>query len=260
MAEKAALLEKIGNIAKITMNNPTSLNSMTQALLDDTRAALREVEEDQEVRAVIFTGAGRAFCAGGDLPYILTFDNIAKSRRYIQDIAEIVNLIVHMSKPVIAMVNGVAAGAGFSLALACDLIFCGRAARFSQSFVRIGLIPDGSATYFLPRTVGLHRAKELMFTGDIIDADRAFQIGLVNRVIADEQLWDQTLDFARQLSRYAPLAIGLMKKILNQSDKLDLQAGIELETGIQLFCLGTEDHREGVNAFLEKRAPVFQGR
>jgi len=260
MAEKAALTEKIGNIAKITMNNPTSLNSMTQALLDDTRAALQEVEEDPAVRAVIFTGAGRAFCAGGDLPYILTFDNIAKSRRYIQDIAGIVNLIVHMSKPVIAMVNGVAAGAGFSLALACDLIFCGRAARFSQSFVRIGLIPDGSATYFLPRTVGLHRAKELMFTGDIINADRAFQIGLVNRVIADEQLWDETLDFARQLSLYAPLAIGLMKKILNQSDKLDLQAGIELETGIQLFCLGTEDHREGINAFLEKRAPVFRGR
>ena len=190
----------------------------------------------------------------------LTFDNIAKSRRYIQDIAEIVNLIVHMSKPVIAMVNGVAAGAGFSLALACDLIFCGRAARFSQSFVRIGLIPDGSATYFLPRTVGLHRAKELMFTGDVIDAAKAYEIGLVNRLIDDDKLWEETSIFAAQLTRYAPVAIGLMKKILNQSDKLDLQAGIELETGIQLFCLGTEDHREGVDAFLTKRSPVFKGR
>jgi 2-(1,2-epoxy-1,2-dihydrophenyl)acetyl-CoA isomerase len=188
MAEKAALLERIGNIAKITMNNPASLNSMTQALLDDTHAALREVDEDPEIRAVIVTGAGRAFCAGGDLPYILTFDNISKSRKYIQDIARIVNTIVQMSKPVIAMVNGVAAGAGFSLALSCDLIFCGAAARFSQSFVRIGLIPDGSATYFLPRTIGLHRAKELMFTGDIINADKAFQIGLVNRVVEDDKL------------------------------------------------------------------------
>ena len=164
-----------------------------------------------------------------------------------------------MSKPVIAMVNGVAAGAGFSLALSCDLIFCGAAARFSQSFVRIGLIPDGSATYFLPRTIGLHRAKELMFTGDIINADKAFQIGLVNRVIEDGKLWEETRGFAEQLACYAPLAIGLMKKVLNQSDKLDLQAGIELETGIQLFCLGTEDHREGVNAFLDKRAPIFTG-
>lgn len=259
MAEKAALLERIGNIAKITLNNPASLNSMTQALLDDTHAALREVDDDPEIRAVIVTGAGRAFCAGGDLPYILTFDNISKSRKYIQDIARIVNTIVHMSKPVIAMVNGVVAGAGFSLALSCDLIFCAAAARFSQSFVRIGLIPDGSATYFLPRTIGLHRAKELMFTGDIINADKAFQIGLVNRVVEDEKLWEETRRFAEQLARYAPIAIGLMKKILNQSDKLDLQAGIELETGIQLFCLGTEDHREGVNAFLEKRAPIFKG-
>jgi 2-(1,2-epoxy-1,2-dihydrophenyl)acetyl-CoA isomerase len=240
MAGKAALLERIGNIAKITMNNPASLNSMTQALLDDTHQALREVDDDPEIRAVILTGAGRAFCAGGDLPYILTFNNISKSRKYIQDIARIVNTIVHMSEPVIAMVNGVAA-------------------RFSQSFVRIGLIPDGSATYFLPRTIGLHRAKELMFPGDIINADQAFQIGLVNRVVEDEKLWDETRRFAEQLACYASLAIGLMKKVLNQRDKLDLQAGIELETGIQLFCLGTEDHREGVNAFLEKRPPSFKG-
>ncbi|HRS87920.1 MAG TPA: enoyl-CoA hydratase [Syntrophales bacterium] len=259
MSDKAAILERFGNVARITLNNPGSLNSMTQALLDDTLAALKEVEEDPEVRAVVLTGAGRAFCAGGDLPYILTFENTSQSRRYIQDIAHVVNVIVRMPKPVIAMVNGVAAGAGFSWVLACDLIFCARSARFSQAFVCIGLIPDGSATYFLPRAVGLHRAKELMFTGDVIDAAEAYEIGLVNRLLDDEKLWDQTLAYAERLTRLAPVAIGLMKKILNQSDKLDLQAAIEVETGIQLFCLGTEDHREGVKAFLEKRPPAFRG-
>jgi len=257
---KAALLNKCGNVAKITLNNPGSLNSMTQALFDDTLEILGQVENDPEIHVVIVTGAGRAFCAGGDLPTILTLDTTLKSRKYIQDIARIVNSIVQMSKPVIAMVNGVAAGAGFSIALSCDMIFCAKSARFSQSFVRIGLIPDGSGTYFLPRAIGLHRAKELMFTGDIIDAEKAYEIGLVNRVIPDDRLWEETYSFADRLTKNAPIALALMKKLLNQSDKLDLQAGIELETGIQLFCLGTEDHREGVNAFLEKREPVFRNK
>lgn len=258
--EKAALFEKKGNVAKITLNNPGSLNSMTQALFNDTLDVLIQAGDDPDIHVIVITGAGRAFCAGGDLPTILNLDTTLKSRKYIQDIAGIVNSIVQMSKPVIAMVNGVAAGAGFSIALSCDIIFCAKSARFSQSFVRIGLIPDGSGTYFLPRAIGLHRAKELMFTGDIIDADKAYEIGLVNRVVPDNQLWDETFKFADRLTRNAPIALALMKKLLNQSDKLDLQAGIELETGIQLFCLGTDDHREGVNAFLEKREPVFRNK
>lgn len=259
MTEKAVLTEREEGIMIITFNRPASLNSMTQNLLDETAAALAEAEGDHDTRCVIITGAGRAFCAGGDLPYILTFDNAKKSRKYIQDIADIVLAINRMPKPVIAMVNGVAAGAGFSVALSCDMIFCSRSARFSQSFIRIGLIPDGSATYYLPRTIGLHRAKELMFTGDVIDAEKAYEIGLVNRIYDDDRLRNETVAFACRLTKYAPIALGLMKKVLNQSDKLDLHAAIELETGIQLLCLGTEDHREGVAAFLEKRPPVFKG-
>ena len=258
--EKSALFEKIGNVAKITLNNPESLNSMTQALFDDTLEVLKQAEDDHEIHVVIVTGAGRAFCAGAHLPSVVTLDTTLKQREYIQDIARIVNSIVHMSKPVIGMVNGVAAGAGFSIALSCDMIFCAKSARFSQSFVRIGLIPDGSGTYFLPRAIGLHRAKELMFTGDIIDAEKAYDLGFVNHVIADDQLWNETFKFAEKLAKNPPIALALTKKLLNQSDKLDHQASIELETGIQLFCLGTEDHSEGLNAFLEKREPVFKNK
>jgi 2-(1,2-epoxy-1,2-dihydrophenyl)acetyl-CoA isomerase len=257
---KSALFEKTGNVAKITLNNPDSLNSMTQDLFNDSLEVLKQAEIDPEVHVVVITGAGKGFCAGAHLPTVVELDTTLKQREYIQDIARIVNSIVHMSKPVIGMVNGVAAGAGFSIALSCDLIFCAESARFSQSFVRIGLIPDGSGTYFLPRVIGLHRAKELMFTGDIIDAEKAYRLGFVNRVIPDERLWEETLRFADKLSSNAPVALAIMKKLLNQSDKLDLQAALELETGIQLFCLGTEDHREGLNAFLEKREPVFKNR
>ncbi|MDD5168881.1 MAG: enoyl-CoA hydratase [Syntrophales bacterium] len=257
-AGKSIITEEKDGIMKITLNNPGALNSMTPTLLDETYGALTEAERNPDIRVVIITGAGRAFCAGGDLPYILTLDSTQKSRRYIHDIARIVTAIAGMPKPVIAMVNGVAAGAGFSVALSCDLIFCSRSARFSQSFVRIGLIPDASGTYFLPRAIGLYRAKELMFTGDVIDAETAGEIGLVNRIVDDDKLADYTWTFADKLTKNAPIAMGLMKKILNQSDKLDLQASIEMETGIQLLCLGTEDHKEGVNAFLDKRSPLFK--
>ncbi|MDQ5988049.1 MAG: 1,2-epoxyphenylacetyl-CoA isomerase [Syntrophus sp. SKADARSKE-3] len=256
---ESIITEEKDGIMKITLNNPDALNSMTPALLNETYDALMEAEENSHVRVVIITGTGRAYCAGGDLPYILTLDSTQKSRRYIQDIARIVTAITGMPKPVIAMVNGVAAGAGFSVALSCDLIFCSRSARFSQSFVRIGLIPDASGTYFLPRAIGLYRAKELMFMGDVIDSETARKIGLVNRIVDDDKLEDYTWTFAEKLAKNAPIALGLMKKILNQSDKLDLQASIEMETGIQLLCLGTEDHKEGVKAFMEKRKPLFKG-
>ncbi|MDD2672077.1 MAG: enoyl-CoA hydratase-related protein, partial [Syntrophales bacterium] len=177
----------------------------------------------------------------------------------IQDIARVTAAVVNMPKPVIAMVNGVAAGAGFNWVLACDLIYCARSARFAQSFVRVGLIPDGGGTYFLPRAVGLHKAKELMFTADVIDAETAGRIGLVNRVVDDAQLREVTYQLAERLSRGAPIALGLLKKILNQSDRIDLQASMEMETGAQLLCLETDDNKEGIAAFKEKRQPDFKG-
>ncbi len=260
MDEKKALLEKNNAIATVTLNNPKSFNSMTAALVEDTYQALAEAGADPAVRVVVLTGAGKAFCAGGDLPYIETFSNSQISRKYILDIARVSTTIASMPKPVIAMVNGVAAGAGFNWVLSCDLIFCAKSARFAQSFVKIGLIPDGGGTYFLPRMIGLHKAKELMFTADVIDAETANSIGLVNRVVDDAQLRDVTYQFAEKLAKGAPIALGLMKKVLNQSDRMDLQASLDMETGAQILCLDTEDNAEGIAAFKEKRPPVFKGR
>ncbi len=256
---KTILIEKRNGIAVLTLNKPESYNSLAPEVLEGAMAALCEVENDPDVRVVILTGAGKAFCAGGDLKHLLTLSKVKESQKYVQDAVNVSIKITQVPKPVIAMVNGVASGAGFNLALACDIIFCAASARFSQSFVKVGLIPDVGGTYFLSRAIGIHRAKELMFTGCTIDAGEAHRLGIVNRIVPDEKLPEATFAFAEGLAKSAPIALTLMKKILNQSDRHDLRTMTELETGSQVFCIGTEDHREGVAAFMEKRNPVFKG-
>jgi len=259
MCEKPVLLEKKDNIATITMNRPQTLNSLQPVLIDELVNALTGVQKDDSVKVAVLTGAGRAFCAGGDLTHIETIDNPVLARDYIVKAAKIVSTIVNMEKPVIAMVNGVAAGAGFNIALACDIIFCAKSARFGQSFAKVGLIPDCGGTYFLPRVVGLHKAKELMFTGDLIDADTALKLGIVNQVIDDAELKETTYEFAEKLANGAPIALALIKKALNQSFNLNLEGALELEASLQCNCLQTQDNKEGIKAFKEKRPPVFKG-
>jgi 2-(1,2-epoxy-1,2-dihydrophenyl)acetyl-CoA isomerase len=257
--EKAVIVEKRNGTAILTLNKPASFNSLVPELLDEAMTALRTVEDDPEVRVVVITGAGKAFSAGGDLRHLGTLGTVKESHKYVQDAVNVCLKITRVSKPVIAMVNGVAAGAGFNIAMACDLIFCAESARFSQSFVKVGLVPDMGGTYFLCRSIGMHRAKELMFTGCVIDAAEAYRLGIVNRVVPGERLREATLDFAEGLTQNAPIALTLMKKILNRSDKHDLQTAMELETSSQVFCIGTDDHKEGVAAFMEKRKPIFKG-
>jgi len=260
MPEKLALLKKRSRIATVTINSPRTYNALSPPVISALARALQRVQEDPEIRVVILTGAGKAFCAGGHLDNIEKMVTSSRTRKYIFDIAAIVNLILEMPKPVIAMVNGVTAGAGFNLALACDIIFCARSARFSQSFVKLGLIASCGATYFVPRAVGLYQAKEIMFTGDFIDAERAVHIGLANRVIDDETLQEETYHFAEKLAGGAPLAIGLMKKVMNHNVKQDFQTLLELEVGIQSLCVESEDHKEGIAAVRGKRPPAFKGR
>lgn len=268
MKEKAVLLEKDEGVATITLNRPDALNTINMQLREELIEVLKEVSEDKEVRAVLITGAGRAFCAGGDVK--LQLERMERGERPVETkeiiqsprigLGTAVILISNMEKPVIAAVNGVAAGAGCSLALACDIVFASDKARFSAAFVRIGLMPDTGGTYFLPRHVGLHKAKDLVFTGDMIDATEAERIGLVNKVVPADELMEYADNYARRLAKGATRAIGMAKIAMNRAVTVDLTSALEFEAYAQSICWQLEDHKEGVDAFKEKREPVFKGR
>ncbi len=246
-------------IATITLNRPEAMNALNQEMKEELVQALEESKKNHSVKVVVLTGCGRAFTAGGDLGYLASITDPITARDFITSIGKIVTLIMTMEKPVIAMVNGVAAGAGFNLALACDIVFCAASARFAQSFVKVGLIPDCGGLYLLPRIVGLHKAKELMFTADLIDAQTALDLKVVNRVVPDAELKEVTYQFAEKLAQSAPIALGMIKRMMNRSDNLDLESTLELEANLQTICMQTQDHKEGVAAFKEKRKPLFQG-
>ncbi|MDU4959326.1 MAG: enoyl-CoA hydratase-related protein [Sporomusaceae bacterium] len=260
MSEKNVLLTQDSGVATITLNRPAALNAFNRDLADEFAAALATVRRDERVRAVVLTGSGRAFCAGGDLSYLTSLSDPAAARAFIADAGAITASLMDMEKPVVAMVNGVAAGAGFNLALACDLVYCAESARFGQSFVKVGLVPDCGGMYLLPQVVGMHKAKELMFTAELIDAQTALRLGVVNQVVADGQLTATVAELAAKLAASAPLALALTKRVLNRGRGLPLEAVLELEADAQALCLQTADHREGVAAFKEKRVPRFTGK
>jgi 2-(1,2-epoxy-1,2-dihydrophenyl)acetyl-CoA isomerase len=252
-------VEADGAVATITLDRPDALNALTipvkVALLD----ALRSIGEDRSTRAVVLTGAGRAFCAGQDLaerddPSAPPLD-VELRERY----NPIVRAIRALDQPVIAAVNGVAAGAGASLAFACDLRIASTDARFVLAFGRIGLVPDSGATWFLPRLVGAARAAEIALIGDPIDAEEALRIGLVNRVVPVDTLMAEARAMADRLAAGAPLALSLTKHALQRSWSIDLGEALEGEARHQGEAGSTADHAEGLAAFREKRPPRFTG-
>lgn len=253
-------LTKDGPVATLTLSRPEVLNAISRPLAADLGAALAAAAADPAVRCLIITGAGKAFCAGGDLADLAAIEDKTEFRRFIQQVGRLAATILTLEKPVIAMVNGVAAGAGFNLALACDIVFAARSARFAQSFAKVGLVPDMGGMYLLPRLVGHHKAKELMFTADIIDADAAHRLGLVNHIADDADLAAATAAFAARLAAGPPVAIACMKKILGRSLELDLDTVLDFEADLQTVCAATADHAEGVAAFRAKRPPVFRGK
>jgi len=257
--EPVVMVTKEDGIATVTFNRPTAMNSLNLEMAQALIPALRDVAADPAVRVVVLTGKGRAFCAGGDLFYLRTLTTASAARAFIEEAGAIPTTIMGMTKPVIAMVNGVAAGAGFNFALACDIVFCAKSARFAQSFSKVGLVPDCGGQYLLPRIVGPYKAKELMFTADLIDAETADRLGFINRVVADEDLAAETYAFAKRLVKSAPLPLSIIKRSVNMCGMIDLPTALEIETESQTVCMQTKDHQEGVAAFKDKRDPVFTG-
>ena len=253
------LLQSVaGGVLTLTLNRPEVLNAITPALLDEVTESLRSATSDRAVRAVIITGAGRGFCSGQDLRAATSEGGLDVGAVLRDHYTPAIRAIRAMDQPVIAAVNGVAAGAGFSLALACDLRIAAESATFVQAFVRIGLIPDLASTYFLPRLIGQARSAELMMLGETVDAARALELGIVNRVVPDTELAAAAAEIAGSLAR-GPRSIGLTKRALEVSRDNDLEAQLVVEERLQTEATTTSDFAEGVSAFLEKRRATFTG-
>jgi 2-(1,2-epoxy-1,2-dihydrophenyl)acetyl-CoA isomerase len=263
MSYETILFDTDQNVATITLNRPDALNGLTIRMTEEMAHALIRCRADANVRAVIVKGAGRGFCAGGDVKAFgesLRADPLTPMRTLAMHLHASVAEMRRMEKPVIAQVHGVAAGAGMSLALACDLTIAAETARFIIAYGKVGLSPDGSATYFLPRLVGPKKALEIIYTGDPIDAGEALRLGLVNRVVPDAELEKETQALARQLAQGPTLALGRAKELVYRSLSESLETQMENERDFLGLSTFSEDFREGVQAFIEKRQPKFRGR
>lgn len=256
--------ERLGAVARITLNRPDRLNAMTTRTSDELADALTELGGDPDVRCIVITGEGRGFSAGQDLTEFQSEYETGRERDIESHLRATYNRlvlqVVETPKPVIAEVNGVAAGAGLSLALACDLRMASDAAKFTLAFVKIGLIPDSGATWLLARIVGYARALELAITGGLIDAQRALEIGLVHRVVAGDSLRDEVDTLATQLASLPTRAIAETKLLFRENQRGTLAEALDREALSQGEMGRTHDHLEGVAAFLAKREPKFQGR
>ena len=247
-------------VATVTLNRPEKLNAFTGTMREDLAQALRTCETNSSVRVLVITGAGRAFCAGGDVEYMSGLqknNDVASFRRLLDAGRDVILQIATMSKPVIASINGVAAGAGCNLALACDYRIASENAKLSESFVKIGLHPDWGGTWLLPRLVGRSRAAEILMTGRMVEAAEAVAIGMIDRIAADLARETQTL--AATIAAAPPIAIAGIKRALAESERNDLRTQIDLESEHQLRCFQSQDAAEGMAAFFEKRAATFKG-
>ena len=252
-------LDRDTAVATITLNRPDALNALTVPMKVGLLAAFRQVEPEATVRAVILTGAGRAFCAGQDLRERLEPDAAPLGVEVRERYNPIIRAMRGLSKPIVGAINGVAAGAGASLAMACDLRIASEAATFSLAFGRVGLVPDSGASWFLPRLVGATRAAELALLNDPVSAPDALRLGLVGRVVPGEELAAEARSVATRLAAGAPKAIALTKRALNAAWERDLEGALEYEAQLQDMAGRTKDHAEGLAAFMEKRPPRFTG-
>ena len=253
--------EVAGNVATITFNRPQAANAMGPLMAKEFGAAAIDADDDSAVRAIVLTGAGKMFCAGGDLG---TFAQAGKGARKLLmqmtgDLHLGLSRLARCKAPVIGAVNGTAAGAGFSLVMACDLAIAAESAVFTMAYTRAGLSPDGSSTYYMPRKIGDRRARELMLTNRLLSSQEALDWGIVNQVVADADLLAEAQGLAQRLASGPTAAFAAVKSLLNGSFDQTLESQMELEARAIAGLVGTDDGQEGMNAFLEKRKPVFKG-
>ena len=261
---KSLIYEVKDAIATLTLNRPERLNALGGTLRDDLHDAVLRASGDADVRVIVVTGAGKGFCSGGDVKAMNEVKEGRAERPLIDKVAPLRDRVLlamrDAPQPVIAAVNGAAAGAGMNLALGCDIRLASTAAKFSQAFVKRGLHPDWGGTYFLPRVVGMAKAAELIFTGAVIDAAEALRLGIVSQVLPPEELLPAARALAGAIATGPPIAIRLAKRGLYRNAESDLRTALEYETFAQNTCFETEDAAEGIKAFVEKRAPQFRGR
>ena len=260
--DNSVLLAISGGVAEITLNRPDKLNSFTYAMHAQLRAVISAARSDASVRAILLTGAGRGFCAGQDLADTLdpaTGKPAGVGNTLEDNYHPLIHALQEMPLPVVCAVNGVAAGAGASIAFACDIVLAARSASFIQAFIKIGLVPDAGSTYALPRLVGMARAKALAMLGDKLDAETAERWGLIWRCVDDAVLMSEARKLASHLAAQPTQALDRIKQAMHASPGNDLATQLALEGKFQAHCTQSNDFREGVSAFLDKRKPVFSG-
>ncbi|MFC1856994.1 enoyl-CoA hydratase/isomerase family protein [Thermodesulfobacteriota bacterium] len=256
--------EKSEKIATITLNRPGNMNTFNLTMLNELATAFEDVSLDDDIRVVIFTGEGKVFSAGADVKAADELLGIGEERQENEDIMKIITRLVlsirQTPKPVIAALNGVTAGATANFALACDIIVASEDARLVENFINIGLVPDGGGTFLVPHLIGYHRAAEIFFTGKILSAQEAMDLGLYNRVVPKESVLDSARELARELMQKPALTLAAGKRIINMETIPRLRAHLEEETDEQRVLARSHDTQEGIMAFIEKREPDFIGK
>ncbi|MBN2732347.1 MAG: 2-(1,2-epoxy-1,2-dihydrophenyl)acetyl-CoA isomerase [Balneolaceae bacterium] len=249
------------NILQLTLDRPDRLNSFTEPMAGQLQEALQEAAENDEVRCVLLTGNGKAFCAGQDLPEVVDKGEDYELGKTVQNTYNpIIKAIRHLEKPVVCAVNGTAAGAGANIAFACDIVLAADNAVFVQSFSKIGLIPDSGGTFFLPRLVGVQRANIMYLLDEKISPEKAVKMGLIYKAVPSDKLMDEADKICQKLASMPTKGFGLYKRAINQSFANNLDNHLDLEADLQTQAGATHDYHEGVQAFLEKRKPEFKGK